>query len=549
MRRGSGSGTSLILFLLLVATSLCLAQTPLQDSLLARHLDEGFSDTTRMQSLLALGKTKYRKDSLLYYHQNFEAVFQEKGAPTDVLLHNLQQGLAHLQFGDQEALPYLIRAADMAIDLGDTARYLIALSAQGNHHSLASEIPLALEKYTEILVLAESRSKRGVVIKMQNNIGMLFSKMKEYDKAREYFKKYLANSKELGRATEECRALNNIGNSYLSEKKYHKALEYLMPANTIAQEGQYIDYQVLTTMRIAQCQLALGNLAEARLSFRQSLSLAEQTQLPATLTADILLGLARLSQVSQPDSAIHMAQRALTIAQEGSHLPLQATASKLLFELYQDRRQYPIAIAMQSQWKLLEDSIFRADNQRAIYQAEAQFKYEKEKLADQLAHEQDLGQQQLRAQRRFFLLLSVFVLTVIGLLVTLRYRQERSKYEQLSLLHEIELLKERVVAQSVSATGVPAELSLDKSRLEEYLGRRLGETTWNILRAILADPFISNKALADQVYLSQDGLSSSLYRLYKAFDVQAQSSRNKKVALASRIAKISLEAELGERKR
>jgi ATP/maltotriose-dependent transcriptional regulator MalT len=68
----------------------------------------------------------------------------------------------------------------------------------------------------------------------------------------------------------------------------------------------------------------------------------------------------------------------------------------------------------------------------------------------------------------------------------------------------------------------------------------LGESSWNILNVIYAEPTISNLEIAQQVFLSLEGASTFLRRMYRSFDVTSGSSKNLKVALVTKAIKISL---------
>ena len=107
-------------------------------------------------------------------------------------------------------------------------------------------------------------------------------------------------------------------------------------------------------------------------------------------------------------------------------------------------------------------------------------------------------------------------------------------------LQKIEFLKEQLVAESISQTGENQGVSLNKEKIENYLGKTIGESSWSILLTLYNSPSIGNKELADQVHLSVSGLRSSLSRLYKHFKVDTENTQSKKVAMLSQAIKISL---------
>lgn len=73
----------------------------------------------------------------------------------------------------------------------------------------------------------------------------------------------------------------------------------------------------------------------------------------------------------------------------------------------------------------LRIGIFRFDNQKAVSQAEIRYNYEKQKLADQLAYEQQLVEQQLRSERHIYLLIGSFLLVILAFLFISKNRRDR----------------------------------------------------------------------------------------------------------------------------
>lgn len=517
-----------------------LAQSPTSDSLLTVHLDNRLPDTVRLKALLSLGFTNYRYDSLLYFQNQFEQVVKAKGTPVDLIEFNLQKGGAHIRMDQfEEALTCFERAEMKAAEIRDTMRLLRAIGWQGNYYGSINQTNLSIEKYLEAKVLAEQIGNQRFVSIAQGNIGVQFEYQGDYEKAEEYYQEDLIANREMGDTLGWSRRLHTLGNIYIEKGELARALEYFGKAEAMAEDKQYIYLLALIRLRKGICHLELGDLRIAEDYFIRARDLAEQTNQPSII-AGSQLGLARLRKYTNPDEAIQLAKSALLIEQELKNLHEQANVYELLSEVYEAKGEFESALAMQKEWIALNDSIFSDKNQRAIYQIEAQYEYEKKKLEDQLVYEQEIAEQKLGAQRRFSLLIGCFVLCVIVFLVLFWYRQIRSEQERRSFLHEIELLRERVAVQSVTNADTREELTLNKAKLEDYLGGNLGDSSWMILNILFEDPSVTNKAIAEKVHLSLEGVSSSLRRMYKAFDVSSESNRNKKVALITKVVQISL---------
>ena len=84
---------------------------------------------------------------------------------------------------------------------------------------------------------------------------------------------------------------------------------------------------------------------------------------------------------------------------------------------------------------------------------------------------------------------------------------------------------------------IPNQFQLDRAKIEEDINRKLNETDWKVLNALLEDPVITNKEIADKVFMSVDGIGSSLRRMYDYFNIKE--SNYKKISLILEGIKIS----------
>ena len=103
-------------------------------------------------------------------------------------------------------------------------------------------------------------------------------------------------------------------------------------------------------------------------------------------------------------------------------------------------------------------------------------------------------------------------------------------------MEEIERLKIKEFNTS-SQTFVPNKFELDIEKIESHIDKQLNETDKNILQTLLKDPVVSNKQIADQVFLSIEGVSSALRRMYTYFNVKE--SKYKKISLLLEAVKLS----------
>ena len=83
----------------------------------------------------------------------------------------------------------------------------------------------------------------------------------------------------------------------------------------------------------------------------------------------------------------------------------------------------------------------------------------------------------------------------------------------------------------------PKKFELSRIRLESHIGKELNDTDWKVLQILFNNPMIMNKEIAEEAFLSVDGIGSSLRRMYKSFKIQE--TKYKKMALLLEVMKLS----------
>ncbi|MBC6992581.1 tetratricopeptide repeat protein [Neolewinella lacunae] len=527
-------------FLLL---GICFGQGTKPDSLLSVFVNGQLPATERIQALIAYGESSYARehpDSILHYYARAEDLIAAEGTEAEKRQINYFKGVALYRTARYvESLGVFKWVLEATKAAGDTVQYIKSLSYTANCHLTLSNFSIALEFYTEGLLQAEALGDKRFIESFRSSIGLVYLAQEEFEKAREY----MIAALEYGRASADTanwiRGLTNMGVSYGDEGKFAKAVEYHLEAYALAKATGFNRNAGTILFNIGDSYLNLGDTAQAKGYFMEGLAVAETHQDRLTLARGTVM-LAHLYRHVNADSADHYATQSLVLARRVGDQTILEDALRISYFLSEDQRDYKTALEFHKEWQQTKDSIYSEQNRKSLFENEAKYAYEKQKLLHQLAFEDQLAQQRLKARTASFTLLAVAVLLVILFVTILNHRQVRSAREKVKLQHELELVKERVAAQSVSVAGVRKELELDREALESFLGKPLGESSWNILCAIFENPSISNREIADKVFLSLEGVSSSLRRMYQSFEVTSDSSQNLKVALLTKIVKVSL---------
>jgi hypothetical protein len=162
---------------------------------------------------------------------------------------------------------------------------------------------------------------------------------------------------------------------------------------------------------------------------------------------------------------------------------------------------------------------------------------EVKKLEEKHDLEEKVEQQSDRTKRISIIATILIIAILLGSVLYYHKKTKIRLLEREELLTQINTLKEKAIVKTVSNTGAKKELVLDKAKIEKVTDYKFAESAWNILQIIYSDPTVSNKELAEKVFLSLEGVSSSLRKMYSVFNITSKS--NKKVALIMEAAKIS----------
>ena len=157
-----------------------------------------------------------------------------------------------------------------------------------------------------------------------------------------------------------------------------------------------------------------------------------------------------------------------------------------------------------------------------------------------LNFEKAIKDSQKQTRNLFFLFFVIFSLSIFAFWFYFRNREKQHFLEREKLLKQIKSLKKKLLTQSVAApVGDKKILTLNKEKIEKAINNRLGESSWMILNLIFNNPSIGNKEIAEEISLSLEGVSSSLRRMYQAFEIN--SSSNKKITLIMKATRLSFE--------
>ena len=173
-------------------------------------------------------------------------------------------------------------------------------------------------------------------------------------------------------------------------------------------------------------------------------------------------------------------------------------------------------------------------NSYAVAREAVKNEYELMLREKELANEREQAELRVSQVKRTAGLIGGSVLLFSLLLLAIYIGNKKSREKRDVLLAEIERLKSEGPKELIVS---PRKFELSRMRLESHIGKELNDTDWKVLQILFNNPMIMNKEIAEEAFLSVDGIGSSLRRMYQSFKIQE--TKYKKMALLLEVMKLS----------
>lgn len=251
----------LLLFLAFAWTKVSPAQTVLQQLHRAAQWQESFPDSAiaLSQELIASLNHKQRAERAyaywniaqanLYKHQYHKALlYSMKGnelfaeEDTSFIYQNIlaTTGWVYFDMGNYAcALPFHEKALKTAQARGDLHSEVLYINALGLDALNSAHYPKALSFFRKGVLLLEQSSldEKALLSTIQSNIGTIYSRYEDWEKAEEYLLKSIDNASDSPTALVETYAI--LAHVYLQTRQFDSCKEYLNRADSLSYHTNY----------------------------------------------------------------------------------------------------------------------------------------------------------------------------------------------------------------------------------------------------------------------------------------------------------------------
>lgn len=352
----------------------------------------------------------------------------------------------------------------------------------GHHSLMVRDFPTALNWFLLSLKIREKIDKNNLH-ELYIGIGDVYSNLKKYSKALEYYTKVF----KLGDKNFDAnvRSYISIGNIYLRQNDTSKAFEFYTKAEALIGTYHLKRSQVMLYNSLGLYHQQMGKNDLALKYFFKLIKIGEQTQKKEVI-AITNLSIASIYEKENKDKlAIQFATSASILAKEISRLDTYWAAEELLSKIYEKQNKHQLALYHYKEYIITRDSIENKENTEKIVKAQMKYEFEKKELIAKAAQDKAkaIALQELNKQKLIRNSVAGFSILIIILSTRLVFSYKRrsnisktlaQKSEELYQQKAVELIKnEQVKSMRNYIKGEENERNRIASELHDGVGGTL----------------------------------------------------------------------------
>lgn len=275
-----------------------------------------------------LAKVEYRQAHLLltsgHYDDalrtSFNAYRKLKNSDEHRDVASVQNLIAHcyLRMGLMgEAEEFFQDALSSFRRIEDRVGIAYALNNLGLVHKNACRWNRALASLSKSLEIAKAMGLAQHIIRVQLNLGVVYSKLRRFPEAISSFSTAAATAERFGDRVRLTKALNIQGRTYAQSGDTSKAEKLILRAQTLATEVGYVRESALADENLGEVMMVRRRYRDAVANLSNALKLARKIAPEGDIVAECLRRLAEAKySMNRPESALEHIEEGLDVAKK-----------------------------------------------------------------------------------------------------------------------------------------------------------------------------------------------------------------------------------------
>lgn len=278
---------------------------------------------------------KYDK-AISYYYQALKTAKQLSNKKYEALIYDKLTNVYKIFGNDELILQCVHHAVKLKSELGDSVGVNDSRMNLCKYHRNSGNYLSAFEIAFKALEYGETVGDSILIARSNNNIGLAYKDLKEYDKSKVYLSRSMDIYKKLEVKSKYALLLNNMGLICFHKKEYHEALRYFSNALTIEMElnRKGAIYRIYNNIGLVYS--FLGN-NDAAIELYSKCINAYSNMGDNIKLANLYNSLGTcFAQKFENDSAIHYQILCFNLSEKNSYKKLYLSSSFALSTLYDD---------------------------------------------------------------------------------------------------------------------------------------------------------------------------------------------------------------------
>jgi len=527
----------LIFFISIGSTSPLFSQIK-KDSLKNIWVNTTISDSLRFKAIKSYynNNTYAKPDTVISLTKYHYQLGKEKGVVKEMASALNERSYAHYIKGDlNTSIEVLKQSISLLEKINDPKNLIVIQSNLGSIYKEQKEYLKAFNSFNTSLKIIRDFKLKTSEARILAQIGDIYNTLDELDLAMEYFDKSLTIC-----VASKITKQNQIGTIFLKKaeiyykkQQYNQAKEYSNKAiNEFKETSNKFD--------LSECYILLAKVNKKLSKKTQALeytnkALAINYEIDNNskiIEAQILKSYLLLD--TKPAQAKNLSEKSLQLLKPETSNKIKADLYQLLYECYKKSNQTNRALSMIEKHTIFRDSFQLERNKILIIKETIKSEYEQKLQQNKAINEKENAIVKLTYTYRIYFVISIIIVLVILFVYAFRTKNIKTRKELDALLLEINSLKRK---EKLTLLVDASNFELNKEKIQTSINRKLNKTDWSVLNVLLQNPEASNKEISEKVFLSIDGIGSSLRRMYLFFDLKQ--TKYKKVLLIKKAIEIS----------
>ena len=531
--------TSILLCFTLLMSCILMAQdknNQLGDSLEVIWQDINKPDSVRYQAInkFYVNNTFAHPDSVLVltdYH--YDLAVSKQNEYQKAMAFN-EKSYAYYVKGDTKTSMKMLQSSIAILEKLDNPLKLATIySNLGNIYGEEDKYQEAVRYFTKSLKIFQDENLARGEARMLNNLGIVYLYLDNETLTLDYLNRAIEKYLEVGQEETIGSTLTYIATVYFNQGLHQKALVEAEKSLKLLleQNNRYMGSSCY--LLLARIHNELGNSKKAFDNIEKGIAFSYQIENTSRII-ETLTFRAKMMLDTDLDKAIQQAEYIEGLIEDDTENQLKADLYEVLYSCYKRQQKFDLSLQMHEKYLMYRDSVQKEKNAIAIIEEAIQSEFDEKLIKTKLDNEKKQAALKLSHVKKLYALVAGSIISLLLIILFFRSRMLESRKKRQALLEEVERMKQIENTATVSSSN---NFELTRANIESKIERKLNETDWKVLNILLEDPVISNKEIAQKVFMSVDGIGSSLRRMYEYF--QIKESKYKKISLLMEAIKLS----------